>query len=84
MDSPPGIAFFTLNGSWLGLCTRDALAKDAAVSPQGSGFGGFALAHNVASQTEVDQTIKQALAGYPKDVEFRASSSLAPGAERAG
>ena len=62
MESPPEVAFFTLDGSWLGLYARDSLAKDAMVSPEGNGFGGFALAHNVASELEVDQTIKQALA----------------------
>jgi len=61
MDSPPEIAFFTLNGSWLGLYARDSLAHDAKVSPEGNGFRGFALAHNVASKSEVDQTIKEAL-----------------------
>lgn len=62
MDSPPEVAFFTLNGSWLGLFGRDALAEDAGVSPQGEGFAGFALAHNLASETEVDQLMAQALA----------------------
>ncbi|MBU0590460.1 MAG: VOC family protein [Gammaproteobacteria bacterium] len=62
MDSPPGVAFFTLNGSWLGLFGRDALAEDAGVSPQGEGFAGFALAHNLTSEAEVDQLMAQALA----------------------
>ena len=61
MDSPPEVAFFTLNGSWLGLYGREALAEDAAVSAEGSGFNGFALAHNVASEAEVDKLIEQAL-----------------------
>ena len=61
MDSPPEVAFFTLNGSWLGLYGHDALAIDASVSPEGSGFNGFTLAHNVASETEVDILIEQAL-----------------------
>ena len=61
MESPPGIAFFTLNGSWLGLYPRDSLAEDATVSPEGSGFSGFALAHNVSSEAEVDQIIQQAV-----------------------
>ncbi len=61
MESPPGIAFFTLDGSWLGLYPRDSLADDATVSPDGSGFPGFALAHNVASDSEVDQVIEQAV-----------------------
>jgi len=60
MESPPEVAFFTLNGSWLGLYGRDALAEDAQVSPVGSGFGGFALAHNVASEAEVDDILAQA------------------------
>ncbi len=61
MESPPGIAFFTLDGSWLGLYPRDSLAEDATISPDGSGFPGFALAHNVASESEVDQVIEQAV-----------------------
>lgn len=61
MDSPPEVAFFTLNGSWLGLYGRDELAKDAQVSAKGSGFGGIALAHNVASIAEVDAVIDLAV-----------------------
>lgn len=62
MDSPPEVAFFTLNGSWLGLYGRESLAEDAQVSPQGSGFAGFALAHNVDSEHAVDAVIEQAVA----------------------
>ena len=62
MDSPPEVAFFTLNGTWLGLYEREALAADAKVSPEGSGFESFALAHNVCSESEVDEVIRQALA----------------------
>lgn len=60
MDSPPSLAFFTLNGTWLGLYGREALAEDAQVSPEGSGFAGFALAHNVSSEQEVDEVLEQA------------------------
>lgn len=62
MESPPGVAFFTLNGTWLGLYGRDALAEDATVSADGGGFEGFSLAHNVASETEVDEVVAQAVA----------------------
>ena len=61
MDSPPGVAFFTLNGSWLGLFPRDDLAKDAMVSSEGSGFNNFALVHNVASEADVDKIFAQVL-----------------------
>ena len=61
MESPPEVAFFTLNGTWLGLYGRDALAADATVSAEGSGFESFSLAHNVRSEAEVDEVIKQAL-----------------------
>ena len=61
MDSPPDVAFFTLNGTWLGLCGREALAADAKVSPEGNGFESFALAHNVRSESEVDEVMSRAL-----------------------
>ena len=61
MNSPPGVAFFTLNGTWLGLYGREALAADAKVSPEGSGFESFALAHNVCSESEVDEVMRRAL-----------------------
>lgn len=61
VESAPSVAFFSLNGTWLGLYGREALAEDAQVSPDGGGFGGFALAHNVASEAEVDQVMQQAL-----------------------
>lgn len=51
------VAFFELNGTWLGLYPRDALAEDAHVSAQGSGFNSFTISHNVASEKEVDDII---------------------------
>ncbi len=56
------VAFFELNGSWLGLYSREALAEDAGVPSDGSGFNGFALAHNVASEEEVVAVVEQAVA----------------------
>jgi len=61
MESPPGVAFFTLNGTWLGLYGREALAEDATVPAEGRGFKGFTLAHNVESEAEVDAVMAQAL-----------------------
>lgn len=63
MPSPPEVAFFTLNGTWLALFSRSALAEDANVPPAAGGggqFGGFALAHNLASEAEVDALLRQA------------------------
>lgn len=61
MESPPEVAFFTLNGTWLGLYGREALAEDATVSADGHGFEAFSLAHNVQSEAEVDAVIRQAV-----------------------
>jgi catechol 2,3-dioxygenase-like lactoylglutathione lyase family enzyme len=61
MESPPEVAFFTLNGAWLGLYGREALAEDATVSAKGDGFNSFALAHNVESEAQVDEVVAQAV-----------------------
>ena len=61
MDSPPEVAFFTLNGSWLGLYSRESLAEDTGVSAEGSGFAGITIAHNVDSEEAVDDVLKQAV-----------------------
>lgn len=61
MESPPEVAFFTLKGSWLGLYGRHTLAEDATVSSEGTGFEGFTLSHNVSSEAEVDNVMRQAL-----------------------
>jgi catechol 2,3-dioxygenase-like lactoylglutathione lyase family enzyme len=61
MESPPEVAFFTLEGSWLGLYGRESLAEDAGISPEGEGFSGIAIAHNVASEAAVDEVVDQAV-----------------------
>lgn len=55
------VSFFELNGSWLALYGWEALAEDAAQSPQGGGFRGVSLAHNVESPEQVDALVKQAV-----------------------
>lgn len=62
MPSPPEVAFFTLNGSWLGLFGREDLAADAGMRNDASGFPAFSLAHNVAAESEVDKVMRQAIA----------------------
>lgn len=54
MASPPEVAFFTLNGTWLGLFGREALAADAGVRLREPGYNSFALAHNVETEADVD------------------------------
>lgn len=55
------IAFFNLNGTWLGLYPWDKLAEDAIISPDGTGFRGVTLAHNVESKEEVDALMAKAV-----------------------
>lgn len=56
------ITFFLTNGTVLALFGRAALAKDAKVADDGSGFPAVTLAHNVASTEEVDQLFAYAVA----------------------
>lgn len=56
-----GAVFFALNGSWLSLYPWDALAEDAAVNADGSGFRGITLAHVVSSREEVRNVLDQAV-----------------------
>ena len=53
-----GIAFFQAGGVVLALYPRAALAEDALTSAEGRGFAGITLAHNVRSEAEVDETIR--------------------------
>jgi uncharacterized protein len=72
---------FKLEGTWLALYPRVCLADDATVASSGSGFSGFALAHNVSSKALVDETFTLAVAAgatpvkEPKDVFWGGYSS---------
>jgi uncharacterized glyoxalase superfamily protein PhnB len=52
--------FFQLGGMALALFGRDALAEDACLPAEGSGFGGITLAQNVRSEEAVDQLLAEA------------------------
>jgi uncharacterized protein len=59
--SPPSnddITFYQLNGITLALFKDKALAEDATVPHEGSGFKKFTLAHNLRSEKEVDDLIQ--------------------------
>jgi catechol 2,3-dioxygenase-like lactoylglutathione lyase family enzyme len=55
-------AFFQANGVVLVLWGRDKLAADMGIADDGARWGGVALAHNVASNEEVDRIIGEARA----------------------
>jgi catechol 2,3-dioxygenase-like lactoylglutathione lyase family enzyme len=55
------MVMFALEGTWLGLYPREALAEDAQVPAEGSGFSGVALAHNAPSKEAVDAVMAQAV-----------------------
>ena len=63
-ESQESVVFIGLNGLWLSLYSREALAEDAQLSADLSGehgkFGGITLAHNVRSKEEVDSLLQQA------------------------
>ena len=60
-DTPGFVDFDLGNGSTtLGLYVWDALAQDAGVAPEGSGFKGFTLNHLVDSRARVDEVMAAA------------------------
>ena len=71
VDSNENIAFFE-TGSALrfALFGKEALAQDAQVLVQGSGFPCFTLAHNVGSEAEVDALFSELAS---KKCEYRQS-----------
>ena len=60
--SNENVTFFEAGGVVLGLFGRSALAQDASVSEEGSGFAGVALAHNARSEADVDAILAEAAA----------------------
>lgn len=60
--SQESVTFFDAGGVVLGLFGRAALAEDATVDNSAPGFSGISLAHNVASEAEVDAVIAEAVA----------------------
>jgi uncharacterized protein len=58
-QSNDNISFYELNGIMLALFPDHALAEDACVPAEGSGFRKFTIAHNVGSEKEVDDLISE-------------------------
>ncbi|MDP3173879.1 MAG: VOC family protein [Phenylobacterium sp.] len=75
------MVMFRLEGTWLGLYPREALAQDATIPTEGAGFSGVVLAHNAPSKIDVDRVFAQALAAgatavkIPQDVFWGGYSS---------
>ena len=57
-----GVAFFQAGGMVLALWSRAALAADAGLTDDGSGFAGITLSHNVREREGVDSVLAEALA----------------------
>ena len=60
-NSNENVAFFELEGTWLGLYLREELAKDATISLENNGSPRCTLAHNVSSPEEVDRILEHAV-----------------------
>jgi len=60
--SQEAIAFYQAGSLAFALFQREALAEDANVPTAGSGFAGFTLAHNVASEAAVLALLDEAVA----------------------
>ncbi|MBW9259413.1 MAG: VOC family protein [Candidatus Thiodiazotropha sp. (ex. Lucinisca nassula)] len=55
------VAFFELQGSWLGLYPKNALGVDAGVEFGQAEQSPFTLAHNLSSREAVDRVMAEAL-----------------------
>lgn len=60
-EGSENIAFFETSGTRLALYRREALAEDAHVPSDGTGFRAVTLAHNVGSPAEVDEVLDEAV-----------------------
>ncbi|HWG91971.1 MAG TPA: VOC family protein, partial [Candidatus Thermoplasmatota archaeon] len=60
--SMPEISFLHTHGAGLILWDREALAKDANLHPDGTGFRGLALATNVREPADVERALAEAAA----------------------
>ena len=60
--SQDAVAFFQVGNVAFALFGRDDLAADAGIASAGQGFAGFTLAHNVATEADVDATLQEAVA----------------------
>lgn len=59
--SNESVTFFDAAGVVLALYGRAALAEDAQVADNSPGFPGVTLAHNVASEADVDRVLAEAV-----------------------
>ncbi len=57
-SSEGDIAFFQAGGVVFAIYPREKLAEDALTSPDDNSFAGITLAHNVKSEGEVDEIIR--------------------------
>jgi uncharacterized protein len=60
------VTFYEVPGGMVGLYARQALADDARVSAEGSGFSGLTLAYNTRNREEVDAVLAEAVAAGAK------------------
>ena len=62
------IAFFDAGGPQLALFPREALARDAGIPAEGSGFSGITLSQNFDTSKQVDAQFSLALASGGTEV----------------